>query len=295
MLINFKESLFTTMENRYWHTGIDPKVKGTWNIHNALKGYDSELDFFLMTSSISGSVGTATESNYCAGNYFLDLFARYRRSLGLPAISVGLGMISEVGYLHDNPEIEALLLRKGIQPINEDELLQILDLSLTRGLEIPHIYDQSAAGHILTGLEPFGLLELRKNGFEGSNPTLQDPRSAILARAFDSQSDLASKSQVGNLPAEVVAAVEGGVELKDAIAMHVLKRFSNLVLIPVEKVDMRKPLHVYGMDSMIAAEFRSWFFQAFKVDIPFFELLGKTASIGSLSDLVFEQISNSDA
>src|SRR6266480_7141053 len=265
------------MENRYWHTGIDPKVKGTWNIHKALKGHDSELDFFLMTSSISGSVGTATESNYCAGNYFLDLFARYRRSLGLPAVSVGLGMISEVGYLHDNPEIEALLLRKGIQPINEGELLQILDLSLTHGLEIPHIYDQAAAGHILTGLEPFGLLELRKKGFEGRNPTLQDPRSAILARAFDSQSDLTSKSQVGNLPAEVVAAVEGGAELKDAVSKHVLKQFSNLVRIPLEKVDARKPLYVYGMDSMIAAEFRSWFFQAFKVDIPFFELLGKTA------------------
>lgn len=282
------------MPNKYWHTGIDPKVKGTWNIHNALKGHDSELDFFLMTSSISGSVGTATESNYCSGNYFLDLFARYRRSLGLPATSIGLGMISEVGYLHDNPEIEALLLRKGIQPINEDEMLQIVDISLTSALEVPHIYDKAADAHILTGLEPFGLLELRKKGFEGSNPTLQDPRSAILARAFDSQSDVAMKSQGGNLPGEVAEAVENGASLLEAVTTHVLKRFGNLVLIPVEKVDARKPLHVYGMDSMIAAEFRSWFFSAFKVDIPFFELLGKTASIGSLSELVFDEISKTD-
>ena len=91
------------MPNEYRHTGIDPKVQGTWNVHNAIKGKDSELDFFLMSSSISGSVGTATESNYCAANYFLNVFARYRWSLGLPATLVGLGMISEVGYLHDNP------------------------------------------------------------------------------------------------------------------------------------------------------------------------------------------------
>jgi hypothetical protein len=64
------------MPNKYWHTGIDPKVQGTWNIHNSLKGHDKDLDFFLLTSSISGSVGTATEANYCAANYFLDNFAR---------------------------------------------------------------------------------------------------------------------------------------------------------------------------------------------------------------------------
>ena len=39
-------------------------------------------------------------------------------------------MISEVGSLHENPEIEALLLRKGIQPLNEEGFLQVLDLAL---------------------------------------------------------------------------------------------------------------------------------------------------------------------
>ena len=71
-----QEALRTSMTNEQWHTAVNPKVEGTWNIHNALLGKDAELDFFLMTSSISGSVGTATEANYCAGNYFLDLFAR---------------------------------------------------------------------------------------------------------------------------------------------------------------------------------------------------------------------------
>jgi hypothetical protein len=59
------EALFTRMPNKAWHTGIDPKWKGTWNIHNAVeKGQTQGLDFFLLTSSVSGTVGTATESNY---------------------------------------------------------------------------------------------------------------------------------------------------------------------------------------------------------------------------------------
>lgn len=274
------------MPNEYWHTGIDPKVVGTWNVHNTIKGKDSELEFFLMTSSVSGSVGTATESNYCSANYFLDVFARYRRSLGLPATSIGLGMISEVGYLHENPEIEALLLRKGIQAINEDELLQIVDIALSSDVSIPHAYDHLAHSHILTGLEPFGLKELRKKGFEGTNPTLNDPRAAIIAGALDSSADLAFKAQDGNLPSEVVNALEKGVTLADGILQHVAKRFGNLVLLSFAQVDVSKPLGQYGMDSMIAAEFRTWFFQSFGVDVPFLTLLSKTSTVQSLSEAV---------
>jgi hypothetical protein len=60
----------------------------------------------------------ATESNYCATNGFLDAFARWRRSQGQIAVSIGLGIISEVTYLNENPDTEALLLRRGIQPLN---------------------------------------------------------------------------------------------------------------------------------------------------------------------------------
>lgn len=241
-----------------------------------------------MTSSISGSVGTATESNYCSGNYFLDMFARYRRSLGLPAISVGLGMISEVGYLHENPEIEALLLRKGIQAIDEDELLQIIDVALSSKMTIAHAYDAFAQSHILTGLEPLGLKELRKKGFEGETPTLNDPRASVLAGSLDG--DLALNGKDDDLPAEIVKALEEGTPLEEAILQHIVRRFSNLVLVPLDKVDCAKPLAAYGMDSMIAAEFRTWFFSTFKVDIPFLELLSKTVTISSLSDTVFAEV-----
>ncbi|KAL4912943.1 polyketide synthase [Aspergillus aurantiobrunneus] len=288
--MGLNEALFTSMPNHYWHTGIDPKVQGTLNLHHAINGKDEALDFFLMTSSISGSVGTATESNYCAANFFLDQFARYRQSLGLPATSIGLGMISELGYLHENPEIEALLLRRGIQAINEDELLQILDIALSEAARIPHIYDRSAQVHILTGLEPFGLKELRKKGFEGTNPTLNDPRAVVLSRALDGERDLAMKGQSGRLPTEVSSALGMGSTLMDAVLAHVSKRFSNLVLLPLHKVDVDKPLAGYGMDSMIGAEFRSWFFQAFKVDISFLELLSKSVTVRRLSQAVVADI-----
>lgn len=81
------EALFSRMPYEAWHTGIDPKWQCTWNLHNALqvhvdKDPRNEPDFFLLTSSVSGTVGTATEANFCAANGFLDVFARWRRSHG---------------------------------------------------------------------------------------------------------------------------------------------------------------------------------------------------------------------
>lgn len=164
------------MSHEVWRTGIEAKVTGTWNLHHALNGKDGHLDFFIMTSSISGKVATATEGNYCAANNFLDTFARYRQSLGLPAVAIGLGMISEVGYLHEHPTIEDLLLRKGIRPITEDEMLQIFDLVLFGATASAHANDQFSRTHLLTGLEITGLQEQRKRGYHGSWQFLDDVR-----------------------------------------------------------------------------------------------------------------------
>lgn len=270
-------------------------VHGTWHLYNSLKkvGGEGSLDFFLFTSSVSGSVGTATESNYCAANHVLDQFARYMRRQGLPAVSVGLGMISEVGYLHDNPEIEALLLRRGIQAIDADELLQLIDFSLSSStkLTIHHPHDDLAASHVLTGLEAFGLKALRKQGFEGSLPTMDDPRAAILAQAVEGDGDSgAGQVQSGKLPAEVVKELEAGLSLPDAVLNHIRRRFGNLVLMKYEAVDVKKPLADYGMDSMIAAEFRTWFYQNLVVDVPLLLLLGRTCTLETLRDLAVEEL-----
>lgn len=88
-----------------------------------------------MTSSVAGCVGLATESNSCAANAFLDNFAQRRRSLGLPAVSVGLGIISGVGYVHEHPEIGSMLLRKGIQAYKEHEMLRIIDTALSYSMQ----------------------------------------------------------------------------------------------------------------------------------------------------------------
>ncbi|KAH8647580.1 ketoacyl-synt-domain-containing protein [Tricladium varicosporioides] len=315
-------ALFTEITSKVWHGGIEQKVQGAWNLHNALsKSNRSQyLDFFLCTSSISGSIGVATEANYCAANCFLDAFARYRRSLGLPCTSLGLGMISEVGYLHENPEIEALLLRKGVHPLNEDELLQLVDIALSpesttkeNARDIPDFsHDHFGEGHILTGLELLGLQKIRAMGWERPTQVLDDPRTAIIAGAYaaaaaagDNSEDAHAESSNG-LPKAVSTALAAHAPLPLdpseneqfkpeeplilAIQSVVATKIGALLLVGTEELAPDKQLADFGMDSMLAAEFRGAMFRVFHIDVPFATLLDKRTCVRSLGELLAKRL-----
>ena len=121
------------------------------------------------------------------------------------------------------------------------------------------------------------------------NPTLNDPRARLLASALDGAAGSAVKSNSG-LPTEISEAIEAGADTLPVILDLIKKRFSNLVLVLVEKVDNSRPLNSLGMDSMLAAKFRTWFYQAFKVDIPFLMLLSDTVTLSRLAELVKEGV-----
>ncbi|XXG97441.1 hypothetical protein Hte_003742 [Hypoxylon texense] len=299
--MGLREALFSQMTSEAWHVGIDCKWAGTWNLHRTLDGHD--LDFFLLTSSNSGSIGVATEANYCASNAFLDAFARWRHSQGKPTVSVGLGVVSEVGYLHENPDIEAILMRRGFQAIPEDEFLQLIDLALWTGgnrLQASNTSDHAAA-HILTGLESVGFHRLLEQGYDVNNLPMQDPRSSILAESLAvEQKAMAARQGVAkargqfvtlaekaNLSQSLQALIsESDTSIGDTVSRLMRKQFSNLILIPPELIDICKPLATFGLDSMLAAEFRSWLWATFKVNVPFLDLLSSQRSLASLSRVV---------
>lgn len=307
------EDLFSQMTSESWHASVSPKWAGTWNLHTAIDGYDHALDFFLMTSSMNGSVGIPTESNYCAANSFLDAFALWRRSQGKPATSLALGMISEVGYLHENPEIEALLLRKGIQPLNEKTLLQLVDLAL-QGATSEVTSSEGVSAHILTGLETTSIQKFHEEGFEVSHSVMDDPRSAILARALEASlgtqrtSDTTTPNLDGHatnaswlkgLPEGAAAALRTEINtastLREAILGALQRRFSHLLLTPIDQIDPKRSFAQFGIDSMIAAEFRTWIWSSLKVEVPFLDLLSTQKSLATLAELLETQLKTEES
>ena len=96
-------------------------------------------------------------------------------------------------------------------------MLPIIDISLSQPMTIPRSYDFNASAQVLTGLEPFGMLEIRKKGFMGSNPILKSSRAAVLARAIHEVDGTAASQGAGDLPAKVSDAIKSGASLADAI------------------------------------------------------------------------------
>ncbi|KAK7959096.1 Beta-ketoacyl synthase [Apiospora aurea] len=125
------DKTFESMTVQEYHEAIRCKVTGTWNIHNAAAQTQNSLDFFNMLSSISGIIGTAGQANYCAGNSFQDAFALYRHSLGLPAHTVDLGIIEDVGYMSEHQDLtDRVRSRSKLPGINEQQLHDILKFSI---------------------------------------------------------------------------------------------------------------------------------------------------------------------
>ena len=160
-------------------------------------------------------------------------------------------------------------------------------------------YDRLARSHILTGLEPFGIRKMMEQGFDVSNSTMQDPRTVLLAASLDPKEGsegaaVASIEAPGSkkLPVAFVKALATGAadasSLSEAIVTLVRRRFSNLLLMPLDEVDPKKPLASFGVDSMIAAEDRTW--TVFKVDIPFLDILSPTNNVQTLADTVESEI-----
>lgn len=109
---------------------LKPKVEGTLNLHHATAGM--ELDFFVLFSSAVSVLGSPGQGNYAAASSFMDAFAHFRQSQGLPATSINWGPWAEVGLaaeatdrLNDeNSTTEHLI--KVIKPEQGIEMLELL-------------------------------------------------------------------------------------------------------------------------------------------------------------------------
>ncbi|KAJ5920923.1 Fum1p [Penicillium verhagenii] len=119
----FKKMLFED-----WTKSLESKVKGTWNLHEALKS--TPLDFFLMFSSTCSITGQTGQTNYAAGNSFLDAFAAYRQQLGLPASIINPGVIEHRGIVSRDPELLRYIKGLSIHLLQDRELIDGVRLAM---------------------------------------------------------------------------------------------------------------------------------------------------------------------
>jgi acyl transferase domain-containing protein/aryl carrier-like protein len=96
---------------------LRPKVDGAWNLHELTK--DLDLSAFVLFSSAAGLVGSPGQSHYAAGNAFLNALADHRRARGLPATTIGWGLLGGGGMADDTGAADRAA-RRGLHPMDPD-------------------------------------------------------------------------------------------------------------------------------------------------------------------------------
>lgn len=263
--------MFDTMSYENFRAVVAPKVQGSWNLHELLP---NDLDFFVLLSSAGGVLGNRSQANYCCGNTYQDGLAHYRVSRGQKAVSLDIGIVLSVGYLSERQELTKSLRSQGYTALTKLEFLAILDYHCNPSLPLlSHL-----ACQVVTGINTPAAL--RKSGIP--EPYWMDrPLFRNLHQVGSTVT--ASTDTSGNLVNYQQLLLSAGslADASDIACVALVEKLSKTLAVRNKDIDINQPLHVYGVDSLVAVEVRSWLNKALGADVAIFEILG-TGTIAAL-------------
>jgi myxalamid-type polyketide synthase MxaE and MxaD len=241
--------------------GARAKVLGAWNLHELTS--DVPLDFFALFSSATALLGPMGQVTHAAACAFLDGLARWRRSLNLPAVSIGWGQWSGTGAA-DNAELTSRLSFRGIRAMNCEEGRRILEMALGRpeahlmaiAINWPRWsagIPQQQSGCLWSDLAG-ATLPARPEAFEGPRQTDPSIRVKSIHRAVDP-------------------------------GAYVRQQVANLLGVASEVLDSNRPLAEYGFDSLMNISLRNQVESGLAVRIPIVEFFQST-TLAELSAMV---------
>lgn len=211
---------------------LKPKILGALNLEAATA--DQPLDFFVVYSSATTVIGSPGQGAYVGANAFLEGFARRRRAEGKPALAIGWGAIADVGIIARDKQLGQRLRRTtGVVGIKSSEGLAHLGRLLELGDAVGPIQFYT---NIAPGAAAEKLALLNSPAFNG------------LA--------LARREDTGEEDGDLVSAVAGKprAEALTIITQALRREVSHILRMPVEQIDVERPLGELGLDSLMALE-----------------------------------------
>ncbi|KAK1140234.1 Type I Iterative Polyketide synthase (PKS) [Aspergillus melleus] len=276
-----RDKLFQNMTYEDWKTSIAAKADVSWNLHLTMP---TDLDFFILISSVSGVIGNRGQANYAAGNTFQDALAHYRISQGLKAVTIDMGVMVNDGVAAENNTLLNSLRRFGhLMEITQDEVLALFDYYCNPQLPLlSHDYVQP-----VIGLEMPSVMAAKGVDLHHS---IRRPMFRHLFRM-----GLDSNSSVVNAGAEK-GSIDRPAALKSASAEDAVSMITEWIVLQVAHIlgmsetdiETDRPLHAHGIDSLVAVDLKNWFLNELGAKVTVFDIMGNTA-IKEISVMVAEQ------
>ncbi|ERF74612.1 hypothetical protein EPUS_00742 [Endocarpon pusillum Z07020] len=276
-----RDSILEKMTSQDFNAPLAPKVTGSWNLHTHLP---PSLTFFILLSSSGGVIGNPGQSNYTSANTYQDSLARHLSARGRRCISLNLGLMTEAGFVAERQQLMTAFKVSGHEGIRNAELFAILDYVCdpTRGVLPPQDSQIVLGAGTPASMKAKGfdeLLWMRRPLFRN---LMQMDR---LVSNTDTDDSIKTEVNTTALLRKV-ETLDAAIEL---VEKALVRKLANALCILEEDVEVAKPVHAYGVDSLVAVELRNWFLKELNAEVTVIDIVG-AASVQELIRMATESI-----
>lgn len=219
------------------------KVYGTWLLDRAVSRFP-RLDWVIAHSSASSVVGGAGQSNYAAANAYLDAVIQRMIRRGIPAFSFNWGALSEVGMsARLNEQYIRALEREGIRYFTPARAMRAMVAAL-----------DGPPAQLVTG-------ECDWDRFCAAKPVTNALYRELAGSGTSGRAGSAVDLGLlrGESPQARLDAIEGFVRANVAAVLH---------LDAADDVLPGQEFTEFGLDSLMAVEFKNLLEAAFRIPLP---------------------------
>ncbi|CAG8226046.1 unnamed protein product [Penicillium salamii] len=266
------DELFANMSFEQFSRVTKPKVLGTQLLDEAF--HKTDLEFFIVASSISSVIGWSGQSNYSAANEFMTSLVNKRRKRGVAGSTMNIPAVLGVGYAAHSETFDFDYFQSlGYINISEHDLQVLFAETILTGR--PGQADDSPSQVVM------GIDHVPKD-LQVTDAHRRDVKFSIFVLNKDTDSEVQAHEAAVRVRVQlqsVKTADEAYSVTRDAFIGY-LKRILRRAV--DEIIEDSMTLVEQGVDSLVAVDIRAWFLKELEADVPTLKVM----SGGSISELV---------
>ncbi|KAL8799576.1 MAG: hypothetical protein Q9182_005787 [Xanthomendoza sp. 2 TL-2023] len=273
-----------SMTGEEWDRALKVKIESSWILHEVTK--DDDVEFFVLFSSIASVLGNRNQGSYNVGNTFLNALATYRRRMGLTAVAIALGAMTDIGVLstYATPTTPLTLTRSGLTHLTTAHLSKILEATFHKSHQQRLGQEPAPESAIcITGLEMW----------ESNDSTTKDNKQKATEIIYWRRCPEFSPLSTSTLPSPIhpqpttqqslaTMLSSSTADITQTITTAFLPFLSHTLGFPPSTFDTSASLATYGLDSLNAVGVQYWCFHELHTTISVAEIF----AAGSIAELI---------